>query len=259
MLEKIQWKTTKFFGHHGSTVLTIIGAIGVVGTAALTANATTKAVELLKKAKEEKQGELTLKEKVKAAAPVYISPAIVGATTIACIFGSNKLNKNKQAALASACALINGSFNEYRNAAKSVYGDDADSKIQDEIAKLKCDRKAVVINHGATGLERLYRGEKILFYEKVSGRFFESSYERVMAAEYHLNRNFTRRSCANINEFYSLLGLPETEEGEKLGWNMASGIEWIDFDHRIVKMDDDTLDCCVIDYIFGPDGDYDEY
>ncbi len=80
-----------------------------------------------------------------------------------------------------------------------------------------------------------------------------------MDAEYHLNRNFVLRGVASLNEFYAFLGLPETRYGDEVGWTVADGYSWIDFEHRLVSRDDGGDDVCVIDMLFPPHAGYLDY
>lgn len=118
-----------FFKNNSSTILTCIGAVGVIATSILAAKATPKALKVIEKAEEEKGEKLTKLEVVKVAAPAYIPAAVTGASTIACIFGANILNKRQQASMASAYALLSNSYSNYREKVKELYGDDAEDKI----------------------------------------------------------------------------------------------------------------------------------
>lgn len=119
---------------HVSTLLTCIGAIGVVATSVIAVKATPKATRLLEASEKEKGEKLTKMEVVKIAAPAYIPAAVVGASTIACIFGANILNKHSQASMASAYALLDRSYKEYRNKVNALYGEEADDKVITEVA-----------------------------------------------------------------------------------------------------------------------------
>lgn len=115
-----------------STVLTIVSAIGVVGTSILVAKETPKAIQLLKKEEEEKGEKLTTLEVVKIAGPAYVPAIIVGASTIACIFGANILNKQHQASLMSAYALLDRSYKDYRDKSNDICDEESES-FDDEI------------------------------------------------------------------------------------------------------------------------------
>lgn len=117
-----------------STLLTCIGAIGVITTAALGITATPKAMRLLDKVEKEKGEKLTVKETVLTAAPVYVPTIISGVATIACIFGANVLNKRQQATLMSAYALLNNSYKEYRDKVEELCGEGTDERIKHELA-----------------------------------------------------------------------------------------------------------------------------
>ena len=100
---------------------------------------------------------------------------------------------------------------------------------------------------------------KVIFYEEVSGESIARYEREVMDAEYHLNRNFVLRGVASLNEFYAFLGLPETRYGDEVGWTVADGYSWIDFEHRLVSRDDGGDDVCVIDMLFPPHAGYLDY
>ena len=253
--------STIFLKKHSSTILTITATIGVVATSVATAKATTKANDILQKAKNDKKEELTKTEKIKLVAPSYIFPVIIGASTIACVVGANVLNRRQQAALASAYALLDTSYKKYKNKVKELYGEETYNNIIDEIAKE--DIKDVhisapeVISTYHQDLDEADMGEPRLFYDEFSRRYFETTFEKVLLAEYHLNRNFILRGCAALNEFYDFLGLENTNYGNVLGWTVYEGICWIDFNHRKAIIGDD-LECYIIEIPTVPDEIYAE-
>lgn len=101
------------------TILTCIGAAGVVATAALAVKATPKADSLIKAdSRRNHDGDpyaATKLEAVKSCWKCYIPAAATGVATIICIFGANTLNKKQQASLASAYALVNRSYSDYKH------------------------------------------------------------------------------------------------------------------------------------------------
>ena len=126
---------------HGSTILTYASVAGVIGTGVMVAKATPKALQVLELAEEEKGEKLTLLEKINVAGPVYIPSVLIGASTIACIIGSNVLNRQKQASMASAYALLNQSFKDYKSKVNDIYGEDADARVEEELAKDAAPRR----------------------------------------------------------------------------------------------------------------------
>lgn len=70
----------------------------------------------------------------------------------------------------------------------------------------------------------------MLFYDEHSNRYIESTIEQVIAAEYHLNRNYILRGYSYLNKLYEFLGLESTNYGSVLGWvSNDDGMYWIDF------------------------------
>lgn len=248
----------EFLRRNSSTILTCIGAVGVVATSVMAVKATPKALTLIADAKEEKGDELTKWETVKVTAPAYIPAVITGAATIACIFGSNIISKHQQAALMSAYALLDNSYKEYKNKVDELYGEEAGEKVRAEIAKDKY-----------TGDGTLVDDDKELFFDFYSGEYFESTKEDVMWAEYELNKRIVVNGCASLNEFYELLGINQRAEYELVGWSYAQVYEmywhsWVEFHHEETVIDDESdghggLDCTIIHMPMEPFIDYREY
>ena len=262
LLTRLCYSSVAFVKHNAPTILTFVSVLGVGATAVSTAKAVPKATNLLKEAREEKGEDLTKTEAFLVAAPVYVRPVLIGTSTIACIFCTNVLNKRKQASLVSAYALLDNASKEYRNKLKELYGEEADVKIMDAIAKAKREEDVAAYVPGVQGVS--LSGEKVLFFESFRGEYFEATMNEVLNAEYHLNRNFALRGCANLNEFYEFLGLPKTDFGEVLGWSSSEMLEgglmpWIDFDHRLTPVSDDGLECYRIDAMIAPTPGYDVY
>ena len=248
----------EFLKRNSSTILTCVGAFGVVATTVMAVKATPKAVTLLEKAEEDKGEKLSKWETVKVAGPSYIPTVITGAATIACIFGSNIISKHQQATLMSAYALLDNSYKEYKKKVDELYGEEAGEQVRAEIAKDKY-----------TGDGVLEDDSKELFYDFYSGTFFESTKESVMQAEYELNKKIVVNGCASLNEFYELLGIELKPEYELVGWSCAQIYEmywhsWVEFHHEDTIIDDASdshagLDCTIIHMPMEPFIDFQEY
>ena len=250
-----------FMKRNSATILTCIGAAGVAATAVLSATQTPKALRLIEEAKKEKGEELTKAEVVKAAAPAYIPAVAAGGATIACILGSNVLNKRTQASLASAYALVSSTYTEYKDKVKELYGEETHKKVMSSIAAEKA--KDVNITActccGSYGLDFKDANEEIrLFYDAFGDRYFESTISKVLQAEYHLNRNFMLSGCQTLNDFYDFLGLEETDLGNEVGWSAVNDYFWLDFCHTKTTLED-GLECYIIEMLFPPTAEGLEY
>ena len=249
-------KSNLFLKKNSATILTVAAAAGVITTSVLSAKAAIKASRVLAHKEEEKGEKLTFEETISAVWTIYIPPVVAGMSTIACVFGANILNQRQQASLASAYALIDNSYKEYKAKLKELYGEEAHNNIVDAIAAEECDE----VHISAGGLTYAYMQEiesdtePRLFYDEYSGRYFETTIEKVLLAEYHLNRNYILRGFARLNEFYEFLGLEPTDYGETVGWDIYGDIYWIDFNHRkaFIGDDNDGFECYIIEMPYYP-------
>lgn len=240
-----------FLKRNGSTILTVLGGAGVVATAVTAVKATPKAIKLIEVYEEQKGEDLTTLEKVRVAGPHYIPAILIGAGTIACMFGANVLNKRNQASLMSAYALIDNSYKEYKKKVGELYGEETHKEVVSSIAKDKYTDDIRVDDN------------KMLFYDEFSHRYFESTLEDVIKAEYNTNRQLQCNGVVYLNEYYEFLGVEPSQVGTYLGW--SSGIleshycaERIEFDHWKVILED-GLECCIITLRYEPVIDFAYY
>jgi hypothetical protein len=229
-----------------------MAGVGVVATVVTAVKATPTAMALIEEAKEEKGDDLTKVETVMVAAPAYISTAVLGVSTLVCIFGANALNQRQQAALTSAYALLDNSYKEFKAKVNELYGDDAGANVRGEIAKDRYEDTDIHVHDG-----------KQLFYDDFSGRYFESTMENVLNAELQINRLLAQDGGVYLNEFYEFLGIPTIEYGDYMGWSSVALCEmywwsWIEFRHEKVVMDD-GLECTIIVMGYEPLYDFESY
>ncbi len=242
------FKVGRNLKRNSPTILTCISAVGFIGTVVMAVRATPKAVKLIEadscKNHEGDSNAYTKKEAVCSAWKCYLPATAAGVATIACMFGANALNKRQQASIASAYALLDQAYKEYRGKATELLGEDGDKHIREEIAKDKCVKKQPP--------EDGY----MMFCDEYRGECFERTMTQVIQAEYHFNRNFALRGEASLNEFYKFLDLEPIVGGDEIGWDIAFGEEfygysWIDFEHEKFTMED-GMECCLINYPFPP-------
>lgn len=251
-MNKLLRQSKVFLSRNASTILTCMGGAGVIATSVLAVKATPKALKIVEMAKEEKGEELTKMEIVKVAGPAYIPAVAVGVTTIACIFGANVLNKRQQASLMSAYALIDSSYKEYKNKVIELYGEEADAHVREEIAKDHYKDEDIEVEDG-----------KQLFYDEYSERYFESTMEKVITAEYAINRKISTWGGVDLNEFYEALDIAPVDYGNHVGWSSGMLFDtawssWLDFDHEKVELDD-GLEVYILRFAVEPMYDYEYY
>lgn len=239
-------KIFNYLKKQAPTILTAVSICGVVGTAIASAQAATKAEKLIRKRTDQDEGvspALTTKEKVQVTWPAYISPAIIGLSTIGCIVSANILNRHQQAAIAGAYIFLDQTYRKYREKIIELYGTDSDKKARNEVVK---DAYEPVTPSADTGT--------LIFYEEHYGQFFERKMAEVIDAQYQLNRKYATEGEASVNDFLKFLGLDPVKGGDVIGWEIDDDFynsPWIDFEHEIIMMDD-GMECRSINFVKSP-------
>ena len=152
--------------------------------------------------------------------------------------------------------LARESLGRYQSKVKELYGPETHQHVIDELVKEDLD-DVHVTSSGFFGSETLdFEGisedEPIhTFYDEFSNRYFDSTIEHVLQAEYHLNRNWALGDAVTVNDFYEFLGLCGLADGDNMGWDWEMGISWLDFNHRVIHKNGENV--LVIEMVFTPD------
>lgn len=236
-------------------ILITLGICSGITSTILAVKATPKALMLLEKEKSERRlhnedDTLSKIEILKLGWKPYVPAIISGVTGVACIIGAHTENKRRNAALATAYKLTETAFHEYKDAVIEEIGDKKEEIIKHRVSenKLKKDpveKKEVIITGNG----------KVLCYDSISGRYFESDQESIRAAVNKLNSQLFTQDYISLNEFYFELKLDSTSVGDSLGWNSAYGLVSVDFD---TQLSSDGRPCLVINYDTPPRYDYDK-
>lgn len=225
-------------------ILTGIGIGLAFTTTVLAVKATPKALKLIEDAQREKGEPLTTIETVKVASQPYIPAAVTGVASVACLVGANSVSTRRNVALAAAYQLSETARNEYRDKVVETIGEKKEQAVRDAIAKDKVEANPV------SKSEVILVGDgKTLFYDPMSGRYFQSDIAKVERAANELNRRITLGEMyASLNDFYDEIELARTEAGDILGWNTDRLIE-LDFS---AQRADDGRPCLAIGFLYGP-------
>lgn len=212
---KLTKTCAKFLRKHGGTILAVAASVGVGLTAYETHKAAVKATTLVVMNKDEP---MTKKEVVQECWKFYIPAAVLGGGTIACILGSNTLNKKQIASLTAAYMALGKSYQQYRRQVAERIGSEAEADI---LEKSKVEELAE-------------EDKKLLCYEPFSNRYFHATEAELYDAFYQMNRDFSLNGEVSINNLYSYLGLDYLPEKDDMGWCSDYMINeweyfWIDF------------------------------
>lgn len=234
---------------HSPEILTGIGITGLLSTTVLAVKATPKALRLIDEKKEEMDtDELTNTEVVKTCWKCYIPAAVTASVSVACLIGANSVNSKRNAVLATAYKLSESAFSEYKEKVIETIGEKKEEEVRDKIAKGRIEQNPVKNN------EVIITGKgDVLCYDIVSGRYFKSDVDKIRKAENALNKKLMNDMYCSLNEFYDLIGLPFTQMGFELGWNVNDSLVEIEFS---TQLSEDDTPCVVIQYSVLPKCDY---
>ena len=240
------------------TILTALGAAGVISTAVLAVKATPEALHLLEEERIKRwdadvdgleTGEpirmATGLEMVKIAWKPYIPAVLVGSAAVACIIGANTIGLRRNAALMSIYTLTEKALTEYQAKVVEVVGEHKAEQVKADIAQDHLNAnpvsKSTVIITG--------KGDTLVFDEP-SGRYFKSDIESIRKAENLLNKELYGASMVPWNRFYEHLEIDPIGLGWDLGWLPEEPLD-VRFTAKIA---DDGTPCIVIDYKVNPNG-----
>lgn len=241
---KLTKTCAKFLCKHGGTILAVAASVGVVATAIETGRASTKAQKIIEKNTIaidcENYGKscYTTKQKILDCWKVYVPAAILGGGTIACILGSNALNKKQIASLTAAYMALGKTYQEYRRQVAEHVGAEQEKEIW---AAAKTEQDAA----------RDKTGDVIrLFYDPISKRYFHATMADAMEAAYSFNRKLACDGYVSVNDYYSYLGTDELTfdpKWDELGWCIDQlvydwDMYWMDFEYD-KQTTDDGLEC----------------
>lgn len=246
---KPAWEVVK---KESPKILMALGTASFITSLFLVGDEAPKAKILLEKKKEEKGGDLTPFEKVKEAGPVYIPAVTTAALSLMCFAGSHQIVMARQAALIAAYKLSEGNLADLKEAALKTVGERKLTDIQDNVAKEKVrinppeDEFIISTEHG-----------NVICYDSLSGRYFYSDMEWIRKAQNDLNFQLFAVGAASLNDFYDCLGLPWTESGKMLGWQVDR-VSDQPLDIRFTAtLDERNRPVLVLEYKIGLAFDYD--
>ena len=242
---KLTKTCTKFLRKHGGTILAVAASVGVVATAIETGRASTKAKHLLevddalRKYNEDEQGVVeeprTKKDIVQICWKVYVPAAILGGGTIACILGSNALNKKQIASLTAAYMALGKTYQTYRAQVRQTVGDQQENEIFETAKSIEMAEKDQTVENAAT--------EKLLCYDPLGKRYFHATEAELLTAFYEANRDFVVNGYIALNDFYGHLNLEFIPALDGQGWSVDYMCEmwdapWINFSYAKQPTDD---------------------
>lgn len=251
-LSRLFANAERFLSNNSPTILTALGVTGTITTAFLTAKATVRAVELI--AEETKEArtstgdsgyEFHNKAKAKLVWTLYIPPVGTCVVTIVSIILANRIGMRRAAAIAAAYSVSERAFAEYRDQVVERMGDRRERNMRDEIAQdrvAKTPVREVIMTDGG----------RVLCFDTMSGRYFESDMEHLRKAQNDMNYQILNDTYATLHDFYKMIGLPPTRYSSEVGWSSSQLLEI----HFATCLSENGRPCISIDYSSYPIRDY---
>ena len=201
--------TSKWACKNAPTILTCIGAAGVIFTAVASGKAAIKAKEKL----EELPEDADMKEKAKVVLPIMVKPTILACGTIWVIFRANKIALRRNAALLAAYTLSSRRLEEYEDKVVETIGEGKNKKIKDAIAEDHVEKdpppqNIIIASDGTT----------IPCKDGWTGQWFSSTIESIRTAEANLNEMMKDEGFVCLNDYCQELGLEYLDYGDSWGW-----------------------------------------
>jgi hypothetical protein len=236
----------KFAVDNSPAILTGFGVVGSIATAIVAGRVSYKVgyrVALRDTYRAQRDEDcVPTKDIVKEYWAQYIPPVIMGVGTVACIVGSNQINTKRTTAMATAYALSEKAFSEYKDKVVEKVGPKKEKDVRAEIAE---DR---IKKNPPDPMLISADGSQVLILDAMSGRYFMSTMETIRRAQNTINEQCLSHRFATLEDFYDLLGLEPTTLSRELGWT-SDNLMRIDFSAVLTP---DKRPCMVIEYMAAP-------
>lgn len=209
---------------HAPTILTAVGVAGVLYTTYTAVRISVRVGKMIGLEDEERElndePRMDAKELVQRYWVEFIPVYLSCGATIAAVISANTISSKRQAALIGAYSLSETAFRQYREKVAEQIGENKEQKVRDEVVRDQLEH--------SDGNEIVILGSgNVHCFDTLTGRHFESNMEKLRKAENDLNRKLINEMYASQNDFYDLIGLPQVDIGEELGWNNNRPLELV--------------------------------
>lgn len=230
---------------HTPEILMVVGTGAFAATVVMAVEASPKAAERYEEARYEAiaiQGKpRKIAHVVAKTAPAYIPTALMGATALTCFFGAHRIQVRRQLALASAYSMLSQTLNTYQDKVIEEFGEEKHLSLLDKV--LGSEEPLPDVGDDPS----MYEGEgDTLCYDRVTGRYFKSTPEKIREAEGKVAKRMVDEMCVPLNALYEELGLEDNSFiGDAIGWDVQDAR--IDIVFRST-LDESNRPCLVLMY-----------
>ena len=235
-LTRLLKQTERLLKSNSPVILTGLGVGGVITTAYLAAKASFRAARILD-TKDISGFDQTTRDKVEAVWKLYIPTAVTGALTITCVIGGTKVGLKRTAAAYSLLSISEKAFDEYKDKVVEQIGTKKEEAVRAAIAQDSVGKNPPPVIVSGEGT--------VLCCELHTGRYFKSDMETLRKAENTTNAKLIRELEATLDDFYYLIGLPQTSNSGRCGWTSDKMMEL-----RFSTVLHDSTPCLAFEYSY---------
>ena len=255
---------------HSPAILVGAGVVGVVSSAVMACKATLKAGDILEEHNKKVEvihncidtgkcpaGEYTDKDGKKDLTIAYTQTGVkfvklygpsvlLGTASIVSILASHKILTERNAAIASAYAIVDKGFKNYRKNVKERFGDRVDYELKhnikaQEIKTIEVDENGNQVEKTktvdvATNTDNLEYSDFARIFDETNPNWTKDPEYNLMflkSQQAYLNNKLQAKGFLFLNEVYKALGFEESKAGQVVGWtydkDCPNGDNFVDF------------------------------
>lgn len=247
-LKSIARRTNFKIQKHSPEILMVVGIACGIACTITACKATTKASDIIEKMNDDISDIHELRETQEEAvysetdatndiriiktqmlvnfAKVYAPSIILGVASITSILASNRITRNRHAALVSAYVVLDTSFKKYRTNVVERFGSETDYELKNNIKTVTTEKVDSETGEVTTETKKV-QAEKEEYYSY--DRLFDdgcinwkknATYNKdyLVSVEHMMNERLRIDGFLFLNDVYKALGFAKTRPGQQVGW-----------------------------------------
>ena len=160
-----------------------------------------------------------MKYRIKRTWKCYIPTFLVGGMSIGCVIASHRVSERRNALLASSLAASEAAMTEYQKQVVDAIGEDAEKAIHQKFAEKQVENEKI-------DPPLIDTNTYVNCIESSTNQHFLSTKQDIRKVENDLNQERLTGfgSIVTLNDYYSALGVEETEIGYMMGWDIDNPV-----------------------------------
>lgn len=241
-------KLSIFFKKNNPAILIGFSVASMATSIIFAIKDTPKALQLKKDVEYKIKRKLTKFETLKVCGRCYIPTISFAVLSAGCSMAAHSIHVKRRAAMATAYAMTETAFKEYKDQVVESIGKNKEKEICTNVARKQTEATQ------ASDISKAYNtgmGET-LFFDTLTKKTFFSNQQNVLASINEANESIIQSGSISLNDYCDFMHMPrlyyekDGTDGDSVGWNAFDGM--IDI---IKPMPSTTLDdgrACIVIY-----------